>query len=65
MSKKYSEFEQYMNPGGHLINLDDETREELILVEIMFRLYKMCNIGIKEKANAALGCIPDGIITLS
>ena len=22
-------------------------------------------IGIKEKANAALGCIPDGIITLS
>ena len=25
MSKKFSEFEQYMNPGGHLINLDDET----------------------------------------
>ena len=29
MSKKYSEFEQYMNPGGHLINLDDETWEEV------------------------------------
>ena len=26
MSKKYSEFEQYMNPGGHLINLDDEIK---------------------------------------
>ena len=29
MSKKYSEFEQYLNPGGHLINLDDETWEEV------------------------------------
>ena len=29
MSNKYSEFEQYMNPGGHLINLDDETWEEV------------------------------------
>ena len=29
MSKKYSEFEQYMNPGGHLINLDDETWDEV------------------------------------
>jgi len=27
MSKKYSEFEQYLNPGGHLINLDDEGKE--------------------------------------
>ena len=29
MSKKYSEFEQNLNPGGHLINLDDETWEEV------------------------------------
>ena len=29
MSKKYSEFEQYMNPGSHLLNLDDETWEEV------------------------------------
>ena len=29
MSKKFSEFEQYMNPGSHLINLDDETWEEV------------------------------------
>jgi len=29
MSKKYSEFEQNMNPGGHLLNLDDETWKEV------------------------------------
>ena len=28
MSKKYSEFEQNLNPGSHLLNLDDETLEE-------------------------------------
>ena len=29
MSKKYSEFEQFLNPGEHLINLDDETWDEV------------------------------------
>ncbi len=29
MSNKYSEFEQNLNPGGHLLNLDDETWEEV------------------------------------
>ena len=29
MRKKYSDFEQNLNPGEHLINLDDETREEV------------------------------------
>ena len=29
MSKKYSEFEQYLNPGSHLLNFDDETWEEV------------------------------------
>ena len=29
MSKKYSEFEQYLNPGEHLINLDEETWEDV------------------------------------
>ena len=29
MSKKYSEFEQNLNPGEHFINLDDETWEEV------------------------------------
>ena len=29
MSKKYIEFEQNLNPGEHLINLDDETWEEV------------------------------------
>ena len=38
---------------------------DVILLGIMFRLHKMYNIGMNEKANAALGCIPDGIITLS
>ena len=29
MSNKYSEFEQYLNPGSHLLNLDDETWKEV------------------------------------
>ena len=29
MSKKYSEFEQNLNPGSHILNLDDETWEEV------------------------------------
>ena len=29
MSNKYSEFEQNLNPGSHLLNLDDETWEEV------------------------------------
>ena len=29
MSKKYSDFEQNLSPGEHLINLDDETWEEV------------------------------------
>ena len=29
MSNKYSEFEQNLNPGSHLLNLDDETMEEV------------------------------------
>ena len=29
MSNKYSEFEQYLNPGEHLINLDEETWQEV------------------------------------
>ena len=29
MNNKYSEFEQNLNPGGHLLNLDDETWEEV------------------------------------
>ena len=44
--------------------VNDEISEDVILVEIMFRLHKMYNIGMNEKANAALGCIPYGIITL-
>ena len=29
MSKKYSEFEQYLNPGSHLLNMDYETWKEV------------------------------------
>ena len=29
MSNKYSEFEQNLNPGSHLLNLDDETWKEV------------------------------------
>ena len=29
MSNKYSEFEQYLNPRSHLLNLDDETWKEV------------------------------------
>ena len=29
MSNKYSEFEQHLNPGSHLLNLDDETWKEV------------------------------------
>ena len=29
MSNKYSEFEQNLNPGSHILNLDDETWEEV------------------------------------
>ena len=47
------------------INPVDDSNHTKNLLDIISSLFRTNNIGMNEKANAARGCKPDGIITLS
>ena len=64
MSNKYSEFEQNLNPGSHLLNLDDETWKEVNEYLVSGKGDELL-VAVRESLRSGEFEIPDNVVSMA